>query len=199
MLKELRRCRRERTSVISRATGAIPRATIGSARVSTCTSKSNGASRSIPATTTCAMSFCACWHGLGSSVRQCRTQWVDTMPHTQSDIDLIAVAIRHRRYLGFRRRPRVAANRRRVLFNRKSDGRRVFLHSASQAVAEGNKPVLSNYPCTFPSPAIGSILAIQSALADGLRLDLTETLTESPKKPPAALAVFLQDARVPEP
>lgn len=24
--------------------------------------------------------FSTCWHGLGSSVRQCRTQWVDTMP-----------------------------------------------------------------------------------------------------------------------
>lgn len=24
--------------------------------------------------------FQACWHGLGSNVRQCRTQWVDTMP-----------------------------------------------------------------------------------------------------------------------
>jgi len=24
--------------------------------------------------------FHTCWHGLGSSVRQCRTQWVDTMP-----------------------------------------------------------------------------------------------------------------------
>lgn len=25
--------------------------------------------------------FHTCWQGLGSSVRQCRTQWVDTMPH----------------------------------------------------------------------------------------------------------------------
>jgi hypothetical protein len=24
--------------------------------------------------------FHTCWHGVGSQVRQCRTQWVDTMP-----------------------------------------------------------------------------------------------------------------------
>jgi hypothetical protein len=25
--------------------------------------------------------FHTCWHGLGANTRQCRTQWVDTMPH----------------------------------------------------------------------------------------------------------------------
>lgn len=25
--------------------------------------------------------FHTCWHGIGSTVRQCRTQWVDTMPY----------------------------------------------------------------------------------------------------------------------
>jgi hypothetical protein len=25
--------------------------------------------------------FHTCWHGVGSGVRQCRTQWVDTMPY----------------------------------------------------------------------------------------------------------------------
>jgi hypothetical protein len=24
--------------------------------------------------------FRTCWHGVGTTVRQCRTQWVDTMP-----------------------------------------------------------------------------------------------------------------------
>ena len=76
---------RRAASATSRITGGILRAPIVWTRANPSISTSSGVSLWTRATSTCATSFRTCWHGVGETVRQCRTQWVDVLPSVRFD------------------------------------------------------------------------------------------------------------------